>query len=467
MMWTRAIAAVLALTLTALPAAAQTGRVQVQQAQILREVGGAYSAYVARIGERVAAAAGLPGRCVFTIVDAEEVNAFTAPPGCYVYVTRGLLGILNSEAELAAVLGHELGHVAAKHAQKQQSQAVLTGLAAALVGAATRSDLAAGVARRAGQLGSLSYSRSQEYEADTLAMRYLPQAGYAPRGLPDVLDDLQREDEFNVRVSGREARSVPGWARTHPLTSDRIRRAVLQADQAALQDGSGRNAETYLSALDGLAYGGEPDQGYISGQGFRHPGLGIAFEAPPGFRLTNEADAVRISGPDGLRGEFAAGRASPSRLEDYAEQVLRGVVGDAAVERGRVTRTRINGVEAVVLTARAPTRGGLVEVVVAAYAVDGARAYHFATIAPLGRGAVFDPMYDSFRRLSGPEASGMGPQRIAVVSVRPGDTSESLAARMAGEAPLERFLMLNALERGQPLTPGQRVKLVIRDRAGR
>jgi predicted Zn-dependent protease len=137
---------------------------------------------VSRIGERMAQAAGLGGRCTFTIVDTEEINAFTAPPGCYVYVTRGLLAVLNSEAELAAVLGHELGHVAANHAHKQQNQETIGGLAAVLVGAATKSDLAGAVARRAAKLGALSYSRGQEYEADTLAMRYLPQAGYAPRG---------------------------------------------------------------------------------------------------------------------------------------------------------------------------------------------------------------------------------------------------------------------------------------------
>ncbi len=462
--------AIVAAVLVALPAAAQTHRVLAQQAEILREVGGAYqgpqAAYVARIGERVAAAAGLPGSCVFTIVDAEEVNAFTAPPGCYVYVTRGLLGVLNSEAELAAVLGHELAHVAARHAQKQQGQEVLTGLAAALVGAATRSDLAAGVARRAGKLGLLSYSRNQEYEADTLSMRYLPIAGYAPSGLPDVLAGLQRQDEFTATISRRPAREAPGWARTHPLTNDRIRRAATQAEQPELQDASGRNAETYLLALDGMVYGDEPEQGYVSGRAFRHPGLGVAFEAPSGFQLADETGAVRISGPDGMRGEFATGRASVSRLEDYADQVLRGVVGDAPVERGRPTRTRINGVEAVVLPARAPSRNGLMEVVVAAYAVDGDRAYHFATIAPAGRGAVFDSMYDSFRRFSDPSGA-RGSPRISVVRVRPGDTTESLATRMTGEAPVERFLMLNALERGQPLIPGQRVKLVTRDRASR
>ena len=167
-----------------------------------------------------------------------------------------------------------------------------------------------------------------------------------------------------------------------------------------------------------------------------------------------------------MRGEFAAGRAAAGRLEDYADQVLRGIVGDAPVERGRATHTTINGLDAVILPARAPSRGGLMEVVVAAYAMGGDRAYHFATIAPSGRGAVFDPMYESFRRLSDRDARGGGPRRITLVTVRPGDTSESLAARMAGDVPLDRFLMLNGLERGEPLRPGRRVKLTAPARRG-
>ena len=465
-MWMRIVAG-LALALVTAPAVAQTDRVQAQQAQVLREVGGPYpgpqSAYVARIGERMATAAGLPGRCVFTVIDSDTVNAFTTPPGCYVYLTRGLLAILNSEGELAAVLGHELGHVAAKHAQRQQSQQAISGLAAALIGAATKSDLAGSVAKRAAQLGVLSYSRSQEYEADSLSLRYLPLAGYAPSALPDVLEDLQREDAFSALLSGRPAgQATPGWASTHPLTSSRIRRAGLPSAAGGDAPGqaSGLNAETFLSAIDGLTYGGSANQGVVNGRSFVHPGLRIAFDAPPGFQLTNGADAVGITGPDGLRGQFAGGRAAPGQLEAYADQVLRGIVGASAVERGRAVRTTINGLDAVILPVRADTRSGPVEVTVAAYAAGGDTAYHFATIAPQGRGGVFDPMYDSFRRLNDREAGGAAPQRISVVAVRRGDTPETLSDRMSGEAPLGRFLMLNGLQRGEPLAPGRRVKLV-------
>lgn len=450
----------------AVPAIAQVSRAQAertQQAQVLQSVGGRYDGpqgeYVSRVGERVAAAAGLPGRCTFLIVDSAVVNAFTTPPGCYIYLTRGLLAVLNTEAELAAVLGHEVGHVAARHAQRQQNTEALSGLAAALVGAVTKSDLAGAVANRAAQLGTLSYSRNQEYEADTLSLRYLPQAGYSPRGLTAVLESLQREDAFTANATGSGPRMTPAWASTHPLTGDRIRRVAQQA-AAALDDRTGPDSDRYLAEMAGLVYGDDPDQGFVEGRTFTHPRLRIAFDAPVGFQLANAAEAVRIAGPNGMRGEFSGGRASAGRLEDYAYSVMRAVAGATPLQQSPPVRTTINGVPAVVLPARANTRSGVVELVVAAYAAGGDQAYHFATIAPAGQGGAFDSMYDSFRRLTDREAGSGGPTRLAVATVRAGDTAETMAARMAGDRRLERFLMLNGLRPGEPLQPGRQVKVV-------
>ncbi|MEW5687027.1 MAG: M48 family metalloprotease [Pseudomonadota bacterium] len=454
----------LATATTAWAQAPQVSRAErLQHDAILSEAGGRYDGpqgdYVAAVGERLAVAAGLGGRCEFVLVDSQVVNAFTAPPGCHVYVTRGLLAIMNSEAELAAVLGHELGHVTAQHAARQRNQEVMTGIAAVLVGAVTKSDLAGGIAQRAAKLSNLGYSRSQEYEADRLSLRYLPQAGYPASGLADVLAGLQREDEYTARSTGRDARSSPVWASTHPLTTDRIRRVRAQTGPDP-EAGRGLGVETYLAALDGLTYGDAASQGVVRGRTFTHPRLRIGFEAPAGFRLTDAAQGVRIDGPEGMRGEFAAGRLPPEGLEDYAVQVLGAIAGGASIQVGRPGRGRVNGLETVTLPARAGTRSGPVDVVIAAYAVDGGRAYHFATIAPAGRSAVFDPMYASFHRLSEQEAAGLGPAHIGVVTVRRGDTAESLSERMSGDDGLGRFLMLNALAPGETLAPGRRVKIV-------
>lgn len=452
-----------ALALVAGSAAAQPAR---EHRELVSSLGGDYvgpqADYVQRIGERMAAAAGMRQRCVFTVVNSEVVNAFTAPPGCYVYVTRGLLGIVNSEAELAAVLGHELGHVAANHAIRQQNTEAVTSLAAVLVGVATRSDVAGKVAGRVAKLGSLSYSRNQEYEADTLALSYLPAAGYAPEGLTRVLEDLRREDEFTARITGRAAGADPVWARTHPLTTDRIRRASAQAAKSPAEEGLILDERAYLAGINGLPFGDDPAQGFVRGGAYIHPALGIRFDAPRGFALANDPEAVRVTGPGGALAEFTGGRATARQLETYAGETLRAVVRQGRHQMGAAQRTRINGLEAVVLPARATSGGRPVDLTVVAYSLGGEEAYSFVAMTPAGQAGVFDAMFDSFRRLSEREAGGLGRRRIEVATVARGDTAESMAARMAPDAdPLGRFLMLNALEPGEPLQPGQQVKLIV------
>lgn len=457
--------ALAALALAAAPAAAQPAR---EHRELVSTLGGVYvgpqADYVQRIGERMTVAAGMRQRCVFTVVNSEVVNAFTAPPGCYVYVTRGLLGIVNSEAELAAVLGHELGHVAANHAIRQKNQEAVSSLAAVLVGVATKSNVAGKVAGRVAKLGSLSYSRNQEYEADSLALGYLPAAGYAPEGLTRVLDDLRREDEFTARTTGQDE-SAPVWARTHPLTTDRVRRATTQAAGAPAQDDLALDEGAYLAAIDGLPFGDDPAQGFVRGGAYIHPALRIRFDAPRGFEVVNGPEAVRITGPGGTLAEFAGGRATARQLDSYAVEVLQAVVRQGRHEMGAAQHTRINGLEAVVLPARATSGGRPVDLTVVAYSLGGEEAYSFVAMTPAGQAGVFDVMFDSFQRLSEREADAIGGRRIQVVTVRSGDTPASLAARMAPDRDrLGRFQMLNALEPGEPLRPGQQVKLIVEGR---
>jgi predicted Zn-dependent protease len=452
---------VLALALAG-AAAAQPAK---EHAEFVAELGGVYQGpqarYVSQIGQRMAQAAGIRQRCSFTVLDTEVVNAFTAPPGCYVYVTRGLLSIMNSEAELAAVLGHELGHVAASHAQRQQNAEALSGLAASLIGAATKSDVVGAVAGRVAKLGTLSYSRSQEYEADALAIRYLPQAGYAPDGLTRVLGDLQREDAYTTRVRGKSG-GTPVWARTHPLTTDRITRA--QAAAAASTAGGPLLIEetAYLLAVDGMPYDDDPVQGLVRGGAYIHPALRIRFDAPRGFAMANEPEAVRVTGPEGMLAEFSGGTATVRQLPGYAENVLRAIIRQGRSEMGVAQRTTINGMEAVVLEAHAFSGGRPVDLICVAYNLGGDETYHFVAMAPAGRLAAFQPMFDSFRRLPEREAAAVAGRRIAVVTVRAGDTAETLAGRMAGEGNrLELFRMLNGLEPGAAPRPGSQVKLVV------
>lgn len=447
---------------------AEHARAAEQHPQLVAQLGGAQSGatadYVARVGQKIAAAAGLPGSCSFTLVNTDVVNAF-AVPGCYVYVTRGLLGIVNSEAELASVLGHEVGHVVADHADRRQNTATVSGLGSLAVGVLTGSAELAQLAGQAAQLYTLSYSREQEHESDELGIRYLRAAGYDPYAAADMLEALLRHDRLRAETTGGDAETIPAWARTHPLTADRIARATATARATGVAPRALPEQEApYLAAVDGLLYGDDPAQGFVVGRRFAHPKLRIAFEVPPGFSLSNTPQAVLIDGPAGVRGQFSGGEPATG-LGAYATGILRSVLGEAATgaELGAPQPTSINGLDAIVQSARVATPNGRIDVTVAAYQASE-RAYHFVMLTPVGAGhqGALDALIRSFRTLSAAEAASLRPRHIEVVTVQPGETINSLAARMAfDDDRVERFLALNNRGPDQPLRPGERVKVVV------
>lgn len=437
--------------------------------KILAEFGGAYNgpgvAMVNRVGKAVAVQSGIAStgsECTVTLLNTTIVNAF-AIPGCYTYVTRGLLSIMNDEAELASVIGHEVGHVAARHAQKRQQRSTIAGLGSVLAGIFLGGQ-AAQIANIFGQANVLSFSRSQEYQSDDLGIRYMTAAGYDPYASADMLESLGDQSALEARMRGQsEADQIPAWQRSHPLTGDRVARATAQARATGLQPGQkARNAAQYFQAVDGMLYGDDPSQGYVEDSVFAHPTLKIRFQAPNGFYLNNATDAVTMEGPNGLRAQFSGGRMSGS-LDNYVTQVAQALVGQAqGVQAGSIQRTTINGMPVSVLPLRARTSSGTVDVQIAGYQWDGNTAYHFITIAPAGRSGTFDGLLRSFRRLSDAEAAALKPRVIDVVTVRQGDTLQSLANRMAfSNYRLERFLVINDREANQPLRPGEQVKIVV------
>ncbi|CAN7244829.1 M48 family metalloprotease [Phenylobacterium sp. LjRoot219] len=461
-------AALAAVTLATAGGAAAQGKpdqgAAQRRAEILQAYGGRYdgpmAAYVSKVGERMAGAAGQGGRCTFSVIDTDVVNAFAAPPGCDIYITRGLLALIRSEGELAAVLGHEVGHVAANHAGRRQTRTAITGIGAAILGAVTGSGAIGQIANQVGQLTVLSYSRDQEYESDTLSAGYLASAGYSPYGLVDMLAALQASDQVEAQASNASAEATPVWSRTHPLTGDRIARALAAARRSGPPPALGA-PDPYLAQVDGLIYGDDPAQGFVRGRKFLHPGLNIAFTAPEGFVLANSPSAVSIRGPNRLAAQFAGPVSDSADPTDEAYAVLRKVVGQAPAQAGQAQRTRINGIDAVLLPAQARSNSGHVDVGVAVFAV-GRENFHFVTLAPAGQAPAFDPLIDSFRRLSAAERAEARPKRIRVVTVRPGDTQAALVARMAVEDhAAERFQAINGLQPGDPLRPGDKVKIVV------
>ncbi len=443
--------------------------------QLLAEFGGAMTGpqatYVEQVGKNIAVQSGLGNaRESFTVslLNSPVHNAF-AVPGGYIYTTRQLVTLMNNEAELAAVLGHEVGHVAARHSQRRQQASqrnTLLGLGGAILSGILLGDSQAGSALsrtflEGSQLLTLRFSRQQELQADDLGIQYLGRAGYERRAMGMVLASLAAQNALDARLAGRNA-SVPEWASTHPDPASRVQSALSKAGAAG--SGGVTNRDTFLTRIDGLLYGDDPAQGVIEGSTFIHPELRLAFTAPQGFYMVNGTRAVSIQGQGGQAQMTLA--PYNGNLETYVRQQFAALGGqNSNLAPSDIQRTTVNGLPAVYGTARVNSQNQQVDVVVFAYEFARDRAYHFAVIAPAGRAGTFNPMFQSMRRITDAEAGSVVPRRLQVVTVARGDTVASLSRRMAYDnGQVERFRVLNALGSNEEVTPGQKVKLVVRGR---
>ncbi|WP_447761140.1 M48 family metalloprotease [Sphingopyxis panaciterrae] len=444
--------------------------------QLMEEFGGAYAGpqapYVNRIGQNIAVQSGLsrsPSDFTVTLLNSPVNNAF-AIPGGYVYVTRQLMALMNDEAELAGVLGHEVGHVAAQHSKKRQSAATrnaILGVLAQVVGGAIGDNggLLGGLggliqnnAMQVAQYATLGFSRSQELEADQLGVQYLRSAGYDPLALSTMLASLANQTTLEARLAGGDARSLPEWASTHPDPASRVRNAQTLAGRAGT--GGVRNADAFLASVDGVLYGDDPRQGVVEGNEFLHPDLKLKFAVPNGYGMQNGASAVSVSG-NGGQAQFSTG-AYNGDMNAYISAVFKSVAGNASISPGNIQRTTVNGIPAYYSTARANTQSGQVDVTVFAYEFSKNQAFHFIALTKAGGAGVFNSMFNSVRRLSATEIAAIKPRRIDVVTVGRADTVASLAKRMAySNYQSERFQVLNRLTATSRLTPGQKVKLVV------
>lgn len=441
--------------------------------QLVAEFGGALSGsqalYVESIGKKIAVKSGLSnaqGDFTVTLLNSSVDNAF-AIPGGYIYTTRQLVSLMNNEAELAGVLGHEVGHVAARHSSKRQSTATrnqIIGVLGAVLSGALLGNSQFGQILQQGfmqgsQILTLKFSRSQESEADKLGIEYLRRAGYDPRAMSTVLASLAAQNSLSVRLLGAPENRVPEWASTHPDPASRVSTTLALAGAAA---NGITNRDTFLTRISGLTYGDDPKEGIVEGRKFMHPVDKFAFEAPNGFFLVNGTQAVAISGQSG-KGQLTAA-AFNGDLDAYVRAVFAKLAADnkVAVTPGAVQRTTVNGIPAAYAVARVTqSNNSSVDVTVFAYQMGTANALHFMTIAQAGQTAVFEPMFASMRRVSDAEAGSIKPRKLLVVTARKGDTVQSLATRMAyTDAPLDRFLVLNGLKADAKIVSGQRIKLV-------
>ena len=439
--------------------------------QITAGFGGIYddkkfTAYFDSVGQRLAAQTELPDLGYkFTILDSPIVNAFAAPGG-YVYVTRGLLALPVSESQLAAVLGHELGHINARHT----AQRVTLSVAQAELCKRLHCDPNGALLKRFGlrdeALHLRRFSREQEFEADELAVRYLTRAGYPASAMRSLLRTLLAHGATKSRVALAPSDGQrPDHMSTHPLTAARLDQATIVALRSRTS-ASRSDDGTYLAAVDGLLYGNRADVGFVTGRQFANPDRRITFDVPEGFVISATRDQVAASGPGDSSIIFEAARAKfTGNMLEYLTTLW---ARDFSLEESHTTV--INGMDAAIGWARRETDRGSLEFRLVAIRFDQETIYRFLTIAPSEHSETFakalrDSIF-SFRRLGVVEAGRLKPRRLRIVDVQAGDSLSDFVQRMAvPELHWEQFAILNGLFDAQEsieLKPGAKLKLITR-----
>ena len=407
----------------------------------------ALQAYVAEVGERLLPHTHRPDfPYQFTVLDSEVVNAF-ATPG-YVYVTRGLLAQMQSEAELAALLGHELAHITARHAARRIGQSQTVAALGWLVERISGKKAVTRVADFLGKAYLSGYGRDAEREADRLGAEYATAAGYDPAAMHNLLQGLWDMERMYADAGYPDAGG--GLFATHPRTGERLK----DARQAAARDGAGRTGRgDYLERIDGLAVGPDPEQGLLRDGWFLYPPDRVAFRTPRDWAVRNLPDRVDMRSPGGSHGLvlFLFERESQESACDFLDAYYEG-------------RTRARQVGAYIgCTMRTHEDEELVELTVVAHAEDG--VLMFVAQPPVDSGhheQAVRVALDSLRVMTDEELLDTRPARLRIRAAAAGERYEDLA-RGAGwhEHPAAWLRMINGDWPGGEPAAGLLVKTVV------
>ncbi|MFN2301282.1 MAG: M48 family metalloprotease [Gammaproteobacteria bacterium] len=410
--------------------------------------------YVQRLGKTLAAASERPDLpWAFGVVDDPTPNAFAAPGG-FIFITRGMLALMRSEAELAGVLGHEIGHVTARHSVAMISRSQLAQLGLGI--GAMISPTIASLGELAGtglQLLFLRYSRDAELQADDLGYRYALGQGYNVAEMSNMFVSLQRVGEASERSK------VPAWLSTHPYPEDRVRRIQARVAAEPLPTGLRSGVDEYMEHIDGLVYGENPRNGYFREQLFLHPDLGFQVNFPRGWQTRNMAQAV-LAGSERqdalLQLTLADGNIHDAAAKFFSQQ---------GIEATRVSEEHINGLPAVTGYFSAQTEQGLLAGVAAfvsldqhTYALVGyTPAQVFSSYEPVLRSAV-----RSFSRLTDPQVLAAQPQRLEIIRSSERMSLTAFASRYPSTVDLNELALLNQLDdSGTPVPAGYPFKRVV------
>jgi predicted Zn-dependent protease len=421
--------------------------------------------YVTEVGNRVLATSHLrrPGAdeqvratpVTFTVLDSPVINAM-ALPGGYIYVTRGMLAHLNNEDQLATVIAHEIGHVAARHAarqawQQQIGQGLLLGGAVLSQGLGLPAGNILNFGGMAAQLFLLRYSREDELEADRLGVEYAMAAGYDSREVIGLFQTLDRMQE-------KEGQSMPSFLATHPNPGDRIQR--IRELTSAARDSRTSNPDTrYIHAVEGLVLGEDPRQGFVQDNVFYHPDLGFRFPIPRGFKAVNQpSQVVMVEGQN--RAVLGFTGTAESSAEAAAAKLL-SQRGLRVVERGS---TRINGFPAVGVLAEAQTQNGQIVTLTTYFIEYRGKVYQFIGYAPQQLFGSFQSAFlqtiRGFTEIQDSRILARQPVRLTLLRVSRSAPFRELIPR-ALPAPFtpEEAAILNEVDLNQEISPGKILKI--------
>ncbi|MCB1579564.1 MAG: M48 family metalloprotease [Rhodospirillales bacterium] len=416
------------------------------------------NAYVTSVGRKVTTKTERPDvQYKFFVLDSPIVNAF-ALPGGYIYVSRGLLALANSEAELAAVLAHETGHITGRHSAERYSRGVVTTLGAGVLSAVLGSDGASQALGVGANLYLSAYSRGQESEADALGLRYMTHGGYDVDAMAKFLSSLKAQSDLDSRLAGNGNANGFSYFSTHPATADRVAQTRTQARN--YPSGGQVNRNAHLNIINGMIYGDSAAQGFVRGQSFYHPKMDFTFTVPAGFNLKNSPAQITASASNGavLIFDMAANKQGldpRSYVQSWVDdRQLQGL--ESINVHGRTGATasfagNING------------RPVTIRLVAIAY---GDRFARFQMAIPAGAPAAqlegLKAATYSFRSMSDKEKNSVHPYRLQTFIAQSGDSVASIVRRQPfTNLQEERFLVLNGLRAGEPLQTGWMYKKIV------
>jgi predicted Zn-dependent protease len=396
------------------------------------------------------------------ILDSPVVNAF-AVPGGYIYITRGILAQFNNEAELMGVLGHEMGHVAARHSVSQQTKQTM-GTLLLITGMIASKEFAkyADYAMQGMQLLFLKFSRDDERQADTLGVEYSSKIGYDAQKMADFFQVL------NKMSMAESEGGVPTFLSTHPNPEDRYNYVKKDAKiwQERLNLPSWKvNGDSYLHMIDGIVYGEDPRQGYVEGNIFYHPELKFRFSFPSGWKYENLPTQVNI-GPEDGKALIVFTIAGQKSLQTAADSTLKQLGLTLVSSEKKI----VNGMPAIATiskqTSQNQSTGQQQTIMVLSYFIDYSGTYYVfhgvsAEADFSNYNKVFEANMTTFNKLTDPAKINVKPKRILVKKVeRAGTVAETLTALGVKKAQMDELALLNEMELTDKVQPGKLLKII-------